>query len=215
MAEDWRPHVVQQGDHLVKLAFRHGVPPDDVWTHPLNGDLAKRRASAAMLCPGDVLYLPATPPKGLPVRARSDNRYRIQVPKVTVLLRLVSSHTDFANRAFELRGLSADDPTAHGTTGPDGDLELSVPATARLLELHFPDTGHTFPLRVGDLDPPDEASGIAQRLTHLGYFPSGVVAPDAAALAAALRSFQRDVGLPPTGSLDRVTHRALLAEHGP
>jgi hypothetical protein len=67
-------------------------------------------------------------------------------------------------------------------------------------------------VRVGGLDPIEERSGVVQRLSNLGYLPKTPEVP-AAYVAQALRRFQRDHDLEPTGELDAKTKDALEKEH--
>jgi hypothetical protein len=71
-----------------------------------------------------------------------------------------------------------------------------------------------FELELGGIPACDSLLGAQERLNHLNYFigtPDGELGPRT---DAALRRFQRDHGLAPTGRLDPATIERLLAEHG-
>ncbi|MFT3765689.1 MAG: peptidoglycan-binding domain-containing protein [Minicystis sp.] len=130
-----------------------------------------------------------------------------------------------ANARFRVEGSAL--PT-DGTTDGDGKVELTVAAHVTELELSFPELDRSFTVRVGHMDPVDEMSGVRSRLMHLGYLlphPSEILAvprelyqgleDDATArLERALRAFQQDKGLAPTGALDDATRAALTDAHG-
>ena len=73
-------------------------------------------------------------------------------------------------------------------------------------------------VRVGDIDPAGEVSGVRQRLRHLGFrAPLGTPETEEEANAAdaeAIAAFQVSQGLEETGSLDDATLAALESEHG-
>ncbi len=145
-------------------------------------------------------------------------------PGAAVRVRLVLRDVDdapLAGRACELEVAGA--RTTH-TTGPDGLLELDVPAeahdaTLRLLDPAAPATV-VVPLRLHDLAPPGEARGQQERLRNLGYFLGDLEgedqleedAPDA--WRSAVEEFQCDQGLPVTGACDAATQARLVEVHG-
>ena len=86
--KNWKPYVVRQGDHLVKLAVRLGFDPDLVWGNDKNASLRERRPDRNMLCVGDILYVPPPPPAHWhSVRVGTVNRFVAQVPTVKISLK--------------------------------------------------------------------------------------------------------------------------------
>jgi len=209
MADEWKPHVVQQGEHVQKLAFRHGAKPDDVWTHEKNKDLSARRKSMDMLCPGDVLHLPTNPAAGLDLAQGSKNRFRAIVPTIPFRLVLQTGGRSLANQPFEVHGAGGD--ILEGTTTGEAAVELTLPVWVREIEIRLTELGMRFPVAIGDLDPIDEESGVVQRLRNLGYLPEGDLAPGD--LAGALTTFQHARGLAETGELDETTRGELQTSH--
>jgi N-acetylmuramoyl-L-alanine amidase len=209
VSKDWVPYVVQQGDHLAKLAFAHGTDPDTVWGHPKNKDVVARRAERDTLAPGDVLYLPGEPPPALALSEGTSNSYRATVPKVTIKMRLAGSSRPVAGKAFEVHG--AGNKPVTGTTSGDGAVSFEVPVFVREVELRVPDAGIALSVRIGDLDPIEERSGVVQRLRNLGLVGAGAVSDEQ--LAQGLRAFQREHGLKTTGDVDDATRSALKSAH--
>ncbi len=68
-------------------------------------------------------------------------------------------------------------------------------------------------LALGHLDPVDENEGVQARLNNLGFYcgkVDGIIGPHT---AAALKSFQRKMGLPDTGRADQTTRARLRDAH--
>jgi hypothetical protein len=213
VSDDWKPHVVQQGEHLRRLAFRCGTDPESIWSNPQNADLAARRKNMDLLSPGDVVYLPTEPPPPLEVTAETTNRYQATIPTVPVKLTLAFSNGPLANQPFDVRGMYADGEPVRGTTSAAGEVALEVPVHVREIEVRLTRIGLVVPVRVGDLDPIEERSGVVQRLRNLGHLPAyGDV--DDEALTRAIRAFQKAEELDSTGELDDKTRSALEARHG-
>jgi hypothetical protein len=204
-----KPYVVQQGDYLDKLATRLGFDAKAVWNDGANAELrAKRKPD--QLHPGDVLHVPDQPPKGVPLEGGTVNRYQARVPRVPLNLEFETDGKPNANEACVVEGLGE---PLEVTTGGDGRLSLSVPVTVREISVRFVKRNVVYPVRIGDMDPIEEPSGVAKRLVHLGFLvDEPEEEPDL--VADALRRFQRREGLPETGVLDDATKAALLRAHG-
>ncbi|MCC6525839.1 MAG: peptidoglycan-binding protein [Polyangiaceae bacterium] len=210
---DWRPHVVQQGEHVRKLAFQRGTRPEEVWSHAKNAELAAKRKSMDLLAPGDLLHLPTTRRPGIALRAGVENKYQAAIPTVPVHIQIDSRGPSLASQPFELRGAYGGGEPLRGTAGPNGEIDLELPVHVREVVVAFPDLGLTTPVRLGDLDPVGERSGVVARLRNLGFLaPGGTPSEDA--LATAIRAFQADRGMTPSGKLDQDLHRALEEVHG-
>lgn len=204
-----KPYVIQQGDYLDKLATQLRFDAKAVWNDGANAELrAKRKPD--QLHPGDVLHIPDTPPRGIPLDCGTLNQYEARVPRVPLHLEFETDGKPNANEACVVEGLG--DPLEL-KTGGDGRLSLSVPVTVRELTVRFVERNVAYPVRIGDMDPIDEPSGVTKRLVHLGYL---VDEPDSDpdVVADAVRRFQRRQGLPETGAMDDATKGALVKAHG-
>lgn len=210
MAEQWIPYVVQQGDHLKKIAFRFGVDPDVLWSADQNKELVARRKKMGVLYPGDVVYVPSKPTPALDISAGEKNRFRGEVPTVSVTLHLDAKTRPVANQPFIVLGAGPE--AISGTTDADGVISFRVPVLVREVQVRLTEIGLVIPVHVGGLDPISERSGVTQRLRHLGYLPTRGLVPDAT-LAQAVRAFQRDHRLRIDGNLTEETLQALEAEH--
>jgi len=107
-----------------------------------------------------------------------------------------------------------------GNTGADGSLSVTIPDDAQVAEVsvwidEYP-TGERrhWTLRIADLDPATTPKGALQRLRNLGFFAgiaSDWLGDDG---KAAVRWFQQEIGIDPTGELDAKTSSELERVHG-
>lgn len=213
MTEEWRPYVVQQGDHLDKLAYRSGVEPSEIWEHEKNSDLTELRNNQATLYPGDLIFLPMRQAAGVDILPGQTNRYQAVIPTIPVSLTLHADGVPAANEAYEVHGIYPGDRVLDGTTNAAGEISIEVPVHVRELEVELVESGILVPVRVGDLDPIEERSGVIQRLRNLNFVSEqGEV--DDEALTRAVSAFQGAQGLKRTGVADQQTREALGERHG-
>ena len=216
----YQPYVVKPGDYLAKLAHIYDFEVMEVWNHPLNAELRAKRGSPDILYPGDVLYIPMEqePRPGVPVKARTTNTYVTRLPTIPLTVAFRHGDAILASEPCQIHGLApkgAKPPQER--TDAKGILRLQITPATSYLEVVFPRRGLRFPLYVGTMDPIEERSGVAKRLANLAY-----LSPQAAygracppeLLDRALRLFQRDHGLEPTGEAEKATRRALVQAHG-
>ena len=215
MSGDMQPYVVRQGDYLAKLAFVHGFDAEEVWNDAKNEEIRGRRPDHNILAPGDIVYLPVKKKEGLPIVKGTTNKYSARVPKVDVNLVFKNADgTPLSEEPYEIRGAPpASDPLA---TDADGHLTIQVPVTVREVCIVFPERHFSYTARIGDLDPSNEMSGVAQRLRNLGHLARDASSPEMAAddVRAAIAAFQAETGASSTGALDAETQSALFEIHG-
>jgi hypothetical protein len=211
------PYIVRQGDSVASvLAKNGGGDPASVWNDANNADLQKLRGDPAVLCPGDVLYIPETKPAWLSVSVGTTNTFTAQVPTQTVKL-VLCGEKPLANEPYVVTELGDD---IQGTTDGDGALSVDVPMTASSFVLVLSRRNIAHRVLVGHLDPVSERSGIRQRLSNLGY--GSTIAPILEQFGVTseygvehrLRAFQLMNGLEPTGDADTATTEALRTAHG-
>ncbi len=212
-----RPYVIRQGDYLTKLAHVMGFDATTVWNDPKNEALREKRPDWNLLYPGDILWVPSGPNhRRLPIRAGGHNRYIARIPRVFVALRITIGGEPLTKEPFRILGLG--DPV-EGETDEKGYLHAGLPVHLREIEVLLPSRDRTLRLRVGDLDPVDTVGGLKKRLMHLGYYQPTRIGvenevADGDALVSALKSFQADKGIAPSGKLDDATREGLTGDHG-
>jgi hypothetical protein len=204
-----KPYVVKQGDYLDKIAHAVGCEPDEIWSDSKNSEIKQKR-DPNLLAPGDILYVPDSKKQWLSLKMGTSNVYIAKVPRTKV--RLVFK--ELLNEPYEIHGMGEPE---EGSTDGDGGLEMSVPVHVREVQVTFPKSQITYPVRIGDMDPIDEPSGIRKRLQHLGYgtrLGDGASADDLeVADRLAILAFQQDQGLEATGSMNDDTLAALTKTH--
>jgi hypothetical protein len=218
MSGDYRPYIVRQGDYLARLAHIHGFDAGEVWNHEQNAALRELGRTPDVLAPGDVLYLPVKPKEGLAFSANTSNRYQAEVPKVKVSLIFKDDDRVLSDEPYEVHGLGSEGSSGQADerkTDADGRVNLELPVTAREVTVVFPRQNVAYEVRVGDMDPEAELSGIKKRLENLGFLVhEREGASDDEYLRGAVASFQKKSGLPATGTLDDATKKALKDAHG-
>ena len=206
------PYVVaRQGDHIERIAYRAGADPEEVWGAPENAKLRELRGDGHVLCPGDLVFVPKLRPAGeVDLAVGSTNTFTVAAPVTEVRLTLRSDGKPLANEPFRIK----EAPSVTGTTTGEGELRFEVSVALRRVRVELTKLGITLPLDVGGLDPLHEITGLQMRLAHLGHYHGGVdgrLGPDT---RAAVRSFQKERGLVPSGVPDTSTLAALREAYG-
>jgi hypothetical protein len=203
-----------QGDTVASIVLPLGADPDAVWSDPKNDRLRAERSDPAVLCAGDILYIPDDDPPSHTAAAGSTNTFTSLVATQTVRI-VLGGGQPVANTAYVVHGLG-DDVT--GTTGADGSLSIDVPVNIDTFVLELPDQQATYQVLVGHLDPVTQDSGVRQRLSNLGYGSPlfdllGDLGIEADA-ALVIRLFQISNGLNVSGEPDADTVAAIQKAHG-
>jgi hypothetical protein len=212
------PYVVRQGDYLPRLAHAMGFSAEEVWNDPSNRELRAVRQDMNILAPGDVIQVPEPRQEALPLSPGAPNRYRASVPKTSVNVVFLDGPAALADEPCRIEGLGPS--RALGRTDGEGRLTLEVPLHVREVSVIFPGKNRSYSLLIGHMDPVTETSGVRARLEHLGYLPApageGSMSEEEARarLREAVRVFQRDQGLEPSGQVDGATRDALRRAHG-
>ncbi len=209
MAKQLLPHVVAQGEHLEKLAFLHGFDAREVWKDPKNDAIRALRKDPLVLAPGDIVFIPAPEKTTLPVSMGTTNKYKAKVPVVEVHLVLHDEGGGpLADEPYLVEGLGGAAEAKERKTSEGGAVSFEAKVHLREVTLFFPRKHLRLAVRVGDLDPLEERSGLAGRLANRGFLAlSGP--PTDEQIKAALQAFQRSRKLSETGILDSDTRSAL------
>jgi hypothetical protein len=196
-----RPYVIKQGDYLAKLAYTLGFDANTVWNDPKNADLRTLRPDPNILWPTDVLYIP-DPVDAAPMTLSSGTTNTFVTDPPTIPMNLRFLEPECASQACTVQEL----PLLTGlTTDSNGSVSFSVPITSETLTVAFTDSGKTFTIALGALDPIDTLSGVFQRLQNLGYIDvdADFFPPNIDLIRMALRSFKAARGVdssPPASS---------------
>lgn len=199
-------HIVQQGECLSSLAARYGVGGwEELFEHPDNAELKKKRPNPNILAPGDEVVIPEVQTKFVPAVTGRRHVFQVKLRKVKLRIAVVNrSGKPYPGKPFVVN-VSA--RQIHGTTASNGMVEAEVPAresTARLRvwlrgvsEDGLPTIDRD--LAIGHIDPIDTNSGVQGRLSNLGYscpITNGTDTQVDERLLSAARSFRTYHGLP-------------------
>jgi N-acetylmuramoyl-L-alanine amidase len=174
--EPMQPYVICQGDYLAKLAYKFDFDADAVWNDPSNDDLRKLRPNPNIFLAGDILYIPdqvdKQPVVHTLVTGTTNSFVSPEPPTTTVTHKFVGDDSNtYASKAYTVKEL---DQLTGLTSDGDGVVTFQIPVTLDTVTVVFTDTGESWPLSVGDLDPINSRSGIFQRLQHLAYIDADV-----------------------------------------
>lgn len=208
-------HVVEQGEHLTRIAEKHGfADPRKIWDHPENADLKARRPNINVLFPGDVLFIPDREPKAEILPTGILHRFlRLALPNVTLRLKVDDLHgrpLGNASYTLQLEGGSA----FEGSTDGDGTLEHDIPLDAQEGTCTLAESESEFNLEIGFLDPVVERSGQVARLHNLGYGAGVLSGEDDPHFRLAVEEFQLENGLGVDGICGEKTQAKLVEIHG-
>jgi hypothetical protein len=204
-------YVVRQGEYLDQIAYKLGFDAETVWTHEKNTELRETRKDHRVLCPGDILYIPATEERQeLPLNAGEENNYQAAVPTRKVEFVLRNEDGPLPNEDFILNGLGT---PIEDKSDAEGKVSVTVPVTARDVVLVLKNYG-AFNLRIGDLDPITEPSGLQARLMGLGFHPGPVTGEIDDDTRYAIQRFQVAKGLEVTGDTTPEILSAIQSAYG-
>ncbi len=206
-------HRIRPGDHLARLAYRHGHRTiDDIWQADENAELRAARLDPGVLAPGDVVVIPEAEPfefHGLAVGRR--HTLEVELPYPTLRIELAYANEAPVVGTDGAVEVSFDGATAVLQTDPAGAVELEVGPFTEKLEIVV--RGRPLPCAVATLEPVDSFAGIHDRLVNLGYEPGGRRgrrSSDGVAFLSAVQEFQCDHGLKVDGDPGGDTQAALL-----
>jgi N-acetylmuramoyl-L-alanine amidase len=212
-------YAVRQGDCLSSIAETFGFGDfETIYQHPENAGFRKKRPNPNIICPGDVLFIPDLETKQHVVATDQKHSFVLKRAQVRLRLRLEDDlHRPYKETKYQLR---IGQKYWRGSTNGSGMVNHEIPADAVDGEITiFPsglpeDSGYTFLLHLGHLDPVEEDAGVDARLLNLGYGPvetEGSLSD--AERADALKQFQADHGLQASGELTDETRSKLRERH--
>lgn len=211
-------HKVKDGECMDSIAARYGFPSGTLlFEHALNARLREMRRDPGVLMPGDEVVIPDRTAGKADVQTGTSFIIEVKAPRRRLRLALRDGDdVAISNQPWTVEG-ERGQALAAGLTDVEGQLEASLPANVTHVAVYA--AGLSFRVAVGFLDPLDKTSlprlpAIASRLLNLGYDPGNPDEEGSPQFAAALAAFQRDEGLPPTGSADSVTLAKLQEVHG-
>ncbi len=210
-------HIVEQGEHLSKIAKDYGFPDFHViWDHPENAKLKEERKNPNVLFPGDEIFIPDKEEKE--ESGSTDKRHNFVVKKASLKLVLYLEDIFEKPIAGASCALLVNGKASPHTTDPKGQTNQEIPLDAQeaflVIRDQTPFANDVIPIKIGDLHPAKEVSGQKARLNNLGYFAGDVDGTDTEALQSAVEEFQCDHGLKVDGICGPKTQEKLQTVHG-
>ena len=198
-------HTVRPGEDISTIARSHGIPSDKLWRD--NEDLQQQR-KPDVLNPGDTVFIEDRELRHEDCPTEARHRFRSKLAPVWLRLRFLDDGEPRADQPYTLKINAL---TLKGTLDSEGRLEHKIPhdATEALLRLN---DSEDYLLKLGELDPASQPAGVQARLAHLGY-ACDVTGKHDRQTEEALRAFQLDNELDPTGQPTEATLEALHRLH--
>jgi len=208
-------HVVQAGEHLAAIATSFGFENFlHIWDDPNNAALKALRGTPALLAPGDELFIPDRVQIVFSRSTASSHDFEANLDRVGFHLRLLDAafkprkgvEVEITVEAPTSTGEATVLPTQKLTTDGDGKLTVRTAKSATVAGVVVKGVQFAGEVKLGALDPLDTPTGIAQRLTNLGYVvprPEQDAKPEVAKetfdydLRSAAEEFQCDQGINP------------------
>lgn len=212
-------YSVSQNECMSSIASHAGYLWETLWDHPDNSSAKEKRKNPNCLLPNDKVRVPEVRIKQVDADTEQKHKFKLLIKPTILRLRLMAFDEPLANEPFELK---IDDEVYTGTTDSDGmmEQEISPLATTGYLVVGEKPEQHEYDLKIGALDPVDTFSGFAARLNNLGFAAGPADATNAKegwdnkVFRRAVRKFQRQYGIPPTGVVDDRTKDEMLRATG-
>ncbi len=212
-------YKVKPGDHISSIAARFGFENFfAIWEHERNQKLKELREDPHLLVAGDELFIPD---RVLPIFSRStasSHDFVVRSAKLSLGLRLLDRKL---KPRKDLKVVLTVPPPESGepqsaeqelVTDGDGKVTTEVAKSAQVASLAVGEL--LLSLKLGELDPVTEDSGLAQRLSNLGYFVPLEAERDEDELRSAIEEFQLEQGMKVTGESDAALEQKVLEVHG-
>jgi hypothetical protein len=206
-------HKVMRGECINSIAKKYGFFWQDIWNHTNNEKLRQKRKNPNVLLEGDEVFIPEIKPKTFSLKTGDSYRFMRKGVPTILRLRLVKLGSPRANLSYTVE---LDDGTkTSGKTDKEGYLEVAFQPEAKTgkLSIETAQGREEYEIKLGELDPANELSGIQQRLSNLGI-PCEITGKLDEFTRAALKKFQEDNKLAITGEPDDATIKKLIIVHG-
>lgn len=198
-------YQVKQGDCIFSIAVEHGFFADTIWNDPNNAELKKKREDPNVLLPGDVVFIRDKQLKEVSEPTNQVHKFRCKNTPKKLRIQLMNFDTPISNLEYTV---DIDGKESKGKTDSEGWIKLTILPNAKLAKLVLAD-GSKYELKLGNLDPVDEITGIQGRLRNLGFYEGSVNGQMTDETKSALRDFQHSHDLAVTGETDDQTKDLL------
>jgi hypothetical protein len=211
-------HEVDWGECLYSISHQYGLPPEAIWSLPLNDGLTKKPNEDArdepVLKPTDKLEVPTRKIRWTPVDP--GNQYDFILSDRDYVFRVDLFDDDDERTSLECL-VEVEGEVITVATDDKGVLEVPVLPTTEVVKVTISEL-EEFEATLGSLLPVSTVGGVERRLLNMGYLVYPLSDYDESeaviVLSAAIRWFQSDYGVEETGRLDEEGRELLLDAHG-
>lgn len=198
---------VGTGETTSSLAKKKGFFWRTIWEHGENADLRAKRKDPNVLFETDDIFIPEKVVKKVSKGTEAEHVFKRKGEPTKIKMQLFKSGKPRADESYII---DVDGKQTTGTTDGDGKLEHFIPGDAKNGKLIFKSGQEVHYLRLGNLDPVDQISGVQQRLNNLGYNCGSERGKLGEKTKEALKKFQADNKLNASGEPDAATKSKLL-----
>ena len=201
MDQKQKKHIIEEGECLISIAHKAGIPLDRITSHADNAELMVKRESPSIMLPGDEVTVPEKELKQEPVETEQRHRFRRVLEKAEIRIRIHEFGEPRANEPFHVMVGDQRYDGESETTDDDGLAICQVPPDAEEVTLVLGENEDEYEVQLGRIDPPDTVSGMHGRLENLGFYDAGVYTPWDEESTAGMSDFvaERD----PAGAVDQ------------
>lgn len=165
-------YTVQPGDCLASIARREGYTSwKTIYQHPDNAQFRKKRPDPSVIFPGDQLWLPEREPRQEESATDSRHTFTRSGEKTWLNLKIESAPDTPVEGSYTLHVAGR---VLQGRLD-QGKLCVEIPPDASDGQLVVagdgmpPESAYVWLLKLGELDPLEEVSGVQGRLWNLGF----------------------------------------------
>ena len=197
---------VGEGESTSSLAKKNGFFWRTIWEHGENAELKAKRKDPNVLFADDEIFIPERELKQVDKPTEQKHKFKRKGEPCKLKVQLMKAGKPRKNEKYVL---NLDGTPISGTTDGEGKLEHFIPGESRSAQLTLRGGKEVIPLRLGDLDPADQPTGLQQRLNNLG-FPCGSEDGEVGEMTKeAIKAFQAAFKLNVTGEADDATKNKL------
>lgn len=215
-------HKVVQGDSLSSIAKRYGFSSiDEIYNHSSNSDFKALRTNPDIIHVGDEIFIPEINPAKYQAELNKKMTFIRKHPKETLSL-LLNFEEDEEKQGADINAiLIVDEVEYESKSDANGLVEWKLPKTSTrtgvvqlFLEPDQTEATHAFEVKLGELNPVSENTGIQARLNGLGFYCGKIDNKLKEKSEAAIREFQEMNGLTIDGIAGTNTQQALENKYG-
>jgi hypothetical protein len=178
-------YIAEDNDDMLLIALKHGFRNwKNLYNHPENEKLRKKRPDPFSLYKGDEVIIPDKVPQKFTCETDKKHTFILPTPKLLISLYLEDGEQEpYAKVKCEIWIDNEKNNKENLRTDDKGLLSTEVPAiykekNVREVELRVwrdkekeddPQAFETYTLQIGHLDPIDTIEGIQDRLDNLGF----------------------------------------------